>query len=98
MDPTPCPDPQRQPMPDRLQAVAEAFDPYRKWFGILAEEQPPNHYRLLGIPFFEEDRDVIQAAAEQRTVFLRNVALGKHSALSQRLLNEVQQADLPAHA
>jgi hypothetical protein len=38
--------------------VEEAFDPYRKWLGIPPEEQPPNHYRLLGIALFEDDPDV----------------------------------------
>ena len=33
------------------------FDPYHKWLGILPEEQPPNHYRLLGIVDFESDED-----------------------------------------
>ena len=33
----------------------EAFDPYYKWLGIPREEQPPNHYRVLGIRVFEED-------------------------------------------
>ena len=27
----------------------DGFDPYRKWLGIPPQEQPPNHYRLLGI-------------------------------------------------
>ena len=25
------------------------MDPYHVWLGIPPEEQPPNHYRLLGI-------------------------------------------------
>jgi hypothetical protein len=25
------------------------FDPYHVWLGIPPHEQPPNHYRLLGI-------------------------------------------------
>ena len=41
-----------------------AFDPYHKWLAIPPEEQPPNHYRLLGFPQFEFDADVIEGAAE----------------------------------
>ena len=26
------------------------FDPYHRWLGIPPEEQPADHYRLLGIP------------------------------------------------
>jgi hypothetical protein len=43
-----------------------AFDPYHKWLGIPVNEQPANHYRLLGIAKFEDDPDVIDAAADQR--------------------------------
>jgi hypothetical protein len=76
------------------EAETEAFDPYYKWLGIPPEEQPPSHYRLLGIRLFEPDRDVIQSAGERQTVFLRNVALGKQSKWSQQLLNEIHQAKL----
>lgn len=71
-----------------------AFDPYYKWLGIAPEEQPPNHYRLLGIRVFEEDPDVIEAAADQRMAHLRNYQAGKHSELSQKLLNEVAAAKI----
>ena len=33
--------------------MAADFDPYYRWLGIPAEEQPPNHYRLLGIQDLE---------------------------------------------
>jgi hypothetical protein len=25
------------------------FDPYYHWLGIAPKDQPPNHYRLLGV-------------------------------------------------
>jgi len=68
------------------------FDPYRKWLGIRPEEQPPHHYRLLGIPLYEDDLDVIDAAVEQRVAFLQNCAGGEHLKLSQKILNEVADA------
>jgi tetratricopeptide (TPR) repeat protein len=74
--------------------MSETFDPYYRWFGIPPAEQPPNHYRLLGITLFEEQADAIEAAAEQRMVFLRNHQLGKHGDLTQRLLNEVATAQI----
>jgi hypothetical protein len=43
-----------------------SFDPYHKWLGIPSREQPPNHYRLLGISLFESDPDVIDAAANRQ--------------------------------
>lgn len=74
--------------------MAEAFDPYYKWLGIPPEEQPPNHYRLLGVAEFEADADVIDAASEQRMIFLQAVANGPHTEASQKLLNVVAAARL----
>ena len=68
------------------------FDPYRKWLGIPAEEQPANHYRLLGIRLLEDDPEVISNAADRQMAHLRNYQSGEHSALSQKLLNEVAAA------
>lgn len=74
--------------------MTQAFNPYHKWLGIPPEEQPANHYRLLGIAVFESDPDVIEAAADQRMAHLRNYQAGKHSELSQKLLNEVAAAKI----
>jgi len=70
------------------------FDPYYKWLGIPKWEQPPNHYRLLGINLFENDPDVIETAADRQMAHIRNYQAGKHSELSQRLLNELSAARL----
>jgi hypothetical protein len=72
--------------------MSDAFDPYHKWLGIPPGEQPPHHYRLLGIMPFESDADVISNAADQRMVHVRSFQSGKHSALSQRILNEISTA------
>ncbi|HEV7224471.1 MAG TPA: hypothetical protein VGN42_17315 [Pirellulales bacterium] len=72
--------------------MAEAFDPYHKWLGISPKDQPPNHYRLLGIELFESDPDVIEGAADQRMAHLRTFQTGQNSALSQRILNELSAA------
>ena len=74
--------------------MGPSFDPYHKWLGIPAEEQPPNFYRLLGIKPFEADPDVIQSAADQRMLHLRSYQTGKHADMSQRLLNEVAMANV----
>ncbi|HEY2252166.1 MAG TPA: NPCBM/NEW2 domain-containing protein, partial [Planctomycetaceae bacterium] len=65
------------------------FDPYYKWLGIPADEQPPNHYRLLGIRLFEPDCDVIDAAANRQMAYLQQCATGPHAEDSQKLLNEL---------
>ena len=68
------------------------FDAYHQWLGIPPGEQPPNHYRLLGVPLLESDPDVIEAAAQRQTVFLRTLQLGPQAELAERLLNEVARA------
>jgi len=74
--------------------MGPAFDSYHKWLGIPPEDQPPHHYRLLGIKEFEADPDVIQAAADQRMAHLRTYQTGRHADWSQRLLNEVAAAKI----
>ena len=74
--------------------MSEAFDPYRKWLGIPPEEQPPNHYRLLGIALYEDDTDTIHHAADRQMAHLRTFQSGKFGGQSQKLLNEVSAARL----
>ena len=68
------------------------FNPYHKWFGIPPAEQPPNHYRLLGIELFESDTEVIESAADQRLRHLQKHSTGKESELAQKLAREVSTA------
>jgi hypothetical protein len=70
------------------------FDPYWKWLGIPPEEQPADHYRLLGIAPFESDEEVIGNAADRQMLHIRTFQSGTHSELSQRLLNELAAARL----
>mgnify|MGYP000663427529 CR=1 FL=1 len=74
--------------------MPEDFDPYYTWLAIPPEEQPPDYYRLLGVPRFESNPDVITHAADQRSKHLRAFQTGKHWRLSQKLLNEVTAARL----
>ena len=70
------------------------FDPYHKWLGIPPKDQPPNHYRLLALELFESDPEVIDAAANRQMGYIQQRATGKHTALSQKLLNELASARL----
>jgi len=76
------------------QVVTDGFDPYHKWLGIPPAEQPPNHYRLLGISLFESDLDVIANAADQRMAHVRTFQAGRRSAESQKILNEISAAKI----
>jgi hypothetical protein len=46
--------------------MSKPFDPYYRWLGIRPEEQPADHYRLLGLARFEDDVEVIRDAAERQ--------------------------------
>lgn len=70
------------------------FDPYRKWLGILPKDQPPNHYRLLGVELFEDDLDVIEGAADRQMAFVRQYQSGEHASAAAKILNEVAAARL----
>jgi hypothetical protein len=72
--------------------MTESFDPYRKWLGIPKREQPPNHYRLLALDWFEEDPEVIESAADRQMAHVRTYQSGRHAEDSQRLLNELSAA------
>lgn len=72
--------------------MSETFDAYHQWLGIPPTEQPPNHYRLLGIALFESDANVISNAADRQMAHLQTFKTGKYSALSQQLLNQVAGA------
>lgn len=74
--------------------MASDFNPYHKWLGIPPSDQPPHHYRLLGVDPFEADPQVIESAADRQMTFLRTFQNGPNADLSQRLLNELAAAKL----
>lgn len=75
-------------------SASDQFDPYRKWLGIPEADQPPHHYRLLGVGLFEDDADTIATAADRQMAHIRTFQIGPHSAISQKLLNELSAARL----
>jgi len=79
-------------MPASADTAHEAFDPYARWLGIGPEEQPPSHYRLLGLPEFTADEEAINAAADRRMERLHELASGERVDETQQLLNEVARA------
>ena len=70
------------------------FDPYYKWLGILPKDQPPHHYRLLGVELFEGDLDVIEGAADRQMGFVRQYQSGEHATHAAKILNELAIARL----
>ncbi|HUG71284.1 MAG TPA: LamG domain-containing protein [Pirellulaceae bacterium] len=74
--------------------MSENFDPYYKWLGIPPSEQPPNHYRLLGLNLFESDPDVIMNGSDRQMRHLRSFQAGPRVRECQQLLNEVAAAQV----
>jgi len=72
--------------------MTETFDPYYRWLGIPLKEQPPHHYRLLGIELFESDRHVIDSVASRHVSYLQDITDGPHVKEAQQLLNELSAA------
>src|SRR5687768_17299414 len=77
-----------------MAAPMESFDPYYNWLGIPPRDQPPNHYRLLGLELFEANPDVIQNASDRQMAHLRTFSTSKRAAMAQTLLNQVAAAKL----
>src|SRR5690349_6696566 len=80
------------PSPRAFALMSGSFDGYHVWLGIPPSEQPPNHYRLLGIAVFEVDRDVIDHAADRQMAHVRTFQAGKNGATSQQILNSLAAA------
>src|SRR5689334_18552296 len=70
----------------------DSFDPYYTWLGIPPNEQPPTHYRLLGVTLYEANAEVVSNAADRQMAHIRTFQSGARSKESQRLLNEIAQA------
>ena len=68
------------------------LDPYYHWLGIPPGEQPPNHYRLLGLTLFETHLEAICNAADRQMAHVRTFQSGPQAALSQQILREIAVA------
>ena len=74
--------------------MSDSFDPYQAWFGIPPGDQPPNHYRILGLELYEDSQSKIENAVAERAEFLQAVSMGEHVGHAQKLLSEVAMARL----
>ena len=73
-------------------STSGSFDPYEKWLGIPPHQQPPDHYRLLGLKPFEQDRQEIQRHAEQRLRQVNMYRRGPHVRLCEELIHKINVA------
>ncbi|WP_166831700.1 hypothetical protein [Thalassoroseus pseudoceratinae] len=74
--------------------MAESTDdnPYQKMLGITAEQQPPNHYELLGLTLFEDDLQKVRGAAADQNYKLLAWQSGKSYAQAEQLMIEIGEA------
>ena len=72
--------------------MAKKFDALHEWLGIPPAEQPPNHYRLLGIEKYEPSNDVIEAACMRIKLKLQKHAKGEQVEDAKALYEEVKRA------
>ena len=72
--------------------MADSFDPYHMWLGISPREQPANYYRLLGVCLYEDDTNVIQAAAGRQITNVETYRSGDVAELAEGILAELTVA------
>lgn len=70
------------------------YDAYHLWLGIPPEEQPPSHYRLLGLRLFEENVEVIRNAADRQRSHVKRLGVNQYEQRGQELLNEIELAKI----
>ena len=70
------------------------FDPLHKGLGIPPREQPPDHYRLLGLKRFESDSEVIDFAADKHLSYLHRFDNGKYAEQAAEVANRVSVSRL----
>lgn len=71
---------------------SQQLDPYYFFLGIPSQEQPPNHYRLLGIELFEANDEIISVAADRQMGYLQQHESGNHGDRVTELLVNVARA------
>lgn len=69
-----------------------AFDPYYQWLGIPPDQQPPDHYQLLGLTRFEANPSVISTAADRQLILLKTIQDDEHRSLARQLIDEIAAA------
>ena len=65
----------------------------RDWLGIPESQIPPDHYTLLGLPLFTEDRKQVEQSARARAKIVRPRCLKYHEVGTQ-LLNAIAAAHI----
>lgn len=75
-------------------AAMDEYDAYHLWLGIPPDEQPPSHYRLLGVRLFEQNAEVIRNAADRQRAHVKRLGINQYEKRGQDLLNEIEAAKI----
>jgi hypothetical protein len=67
--------------------MPDSFDPYLEWLGVPGGEDGPDYYRLLGLPQFESDVELIARQADAAMARVRGIRPGIHSTQWSQLLD-----------
>lgn len=70
------------------------FNPYHKWLGIPEKKCPPTFYELLGISLNEEDRAVIQSAAERQKTHIEQYLGTPYNKFANQLISQIDEAEI----
>lgn len=72
--------------------MTSEFDPYYLWLSIPPDSGLRHHYRLLGVSVFETDANVIDAAANRLTTYVKSVSAGDRREIGERVIREIAAA------
>ncbi|MEZ6078664.1 MAG: FHA domain-containing protein [Pirellulaceae bacterium] len=72
----------------------DEYDAYHLWLGIPPDEQPPSHYRLLGVRLFEQNAEVIRNAADRQRAHVKRLGINQYEKRGQDLLNDIEAAKI----
>ena len=78
--------------PTEFLPKSMSFDPLQTWLGISSTEQPPNHYRLLGVALYEVDPTVIRQGAEQQLERIRPHSQGVQGSAAAQVMGDIAAA------
>ena len=73
-------------------SASDRFDPCHRWLGLPEGSGKPTHYRLLGIASNERSDEIIIAAADRQTHFVRGFLEGEYAEAARRILYEIEEA------
>ncbi len=72
--------------------MAETFNPYRAWLGVVSDAVPPTHYELLGISPRRADAETVAEAFRRQMSRLNPHIAGEHGAAAQKIAAELANA------